>query len=197
MQFLVGLWCLVTGVSACLATGNPEAGREKALACGGCHGEDGNSSAPIFPKLASQHPSYLVKQLHDFKTQKRAEPTMGALAEPLTDQDIEDLSAYYAQQKITIEKGKPNRAGEKLYFTGNQTRGLSACTGCHGPNGNGNPQALFPQLNGQYAAYIEKALRDFKGGARGNDANGMMRAIASRLSDDEISAVADFISTLD
>jgi cytochrome c553 len=195
IRFWVWL-CLMSGASLSFAQGSPSAGKEKAETCGGCHGVDGNSSAPIFPKLASQHAAYLTKQLHDFKSQKRADPTMSALAEPLTDADIADLSAYYAQQKITVEQGAPNPLGKKIYLTGNLDTGVPACTGCHGPDGNGNPQALFPQFNGQYAAYLEKTLKDFKTGARGNDPNGMMRAIAARLSEEEISAVADYISSL-
>ena len=190
------LLVLLCGSSLAVAAGNPAAGKTKAEACGACHGVDGNSSAPIFPKLASQHASYISKQLHDFKSQKRPEPTMSALAEPLTDEDIADLSAYYAHQKITIEKGEPSPAGEKVYRTGNVDTGVPACTGCHGPGGNGNPGARFPQVNGQYAAYIAKTLHDFKAGARGNDLNGMMRSIAARLNEDEIKAVADYMSTL-
>lgn len=183
--------------SLAAAAGSAAAGKEKAETCGGCHGVDGNSSAPIFPKLASQHAGYISKQLHEFKNQKRMEPTMSALAEPLTEEDIADLSAYYSEQQITIEKGEKNPLGEKLYRTGDVQNGIPACTGCHGPKGNGNPGALFPQLNGQYAAYIEKTLHDFKAGARGNDLNGMMRTIAARMDEDEIKAVADYLSTLD
>lgn len=196
IKFWIGL-LLLSGASLALAQGDAKAGKEKAEACGGCHGEDGNSSAPIFPKLANQHASFIAKQLHDFKSQKRAEPTMSALAEPLTDADIDDLAAYYSQQKITIEKGESNDLGEKIYLTGNLKTSVPACTGCHGPGGNGNAKAVFPQLNGQYAAYIEKTMKDFKTGARGNDMNGMMHKIALRLTDEEISAVADYISTLD
>lgn len=193
------LWmtlCLLSSTPLVFAAGNPTVGKTKAEACGGCHGVDGNSSAPIFPKLASQHASFIAKQLHDFKSQKRIEPTMNALAEPLTDSEIEDLSAYYALQKITIEKGAPNPLGEKIYRTGNLSTQVPACIGCHGPSGNGNPQALFPQLNGQYAAYIEKTMHDFKTKSRTNDLNNMMQAISARLTDEEISAVADYISTL-
>lgn len=188
---------LMTSASLACAQGNPAAGKEKAEACGGCHGEDGNSSAPIFPKLASQHASFIAKQLHDFKSQKRPEPTMSALAEPLTDADIDDLAAYYATQKITIEKSPHNDLGEKIYRTGNPATGVSACTGCHGPGGNGNPHALFPQLNGQYAAYIEKTLKDFKTGARTNDLNAMMQKLSARMTEEEIKAVADYISSLE
>ena len=188
---------LAGGVSLAHAQGNPAAGKEKAEVCAGCHGEDGNSSAPIFPKIAGQHASYIAKQLHDFKSQKRGDPTMSALSEPLTDADIDDLAAYYAQQKITIEKSAPNPQGETIYRTGNLKTGVPACTGCHNPGGTGNPGAVFPQVNGQYAAYVEKTLRDFKAGTRENDMNGMMRALAARMSDAEIKAVADFISSLE
>lgn len=196
IRYWMGL-LLACGASLALAQGNPEAGKEKAQVCAGCHGEDGNSSAPIFPKIAGQHASFISKQLHDFKSQKRGDPTMSALSEPLTDADIADLAAYYAKQKITVEDGAANARGETIYRTGNLATGVPACTGCHGPGGNGNPGAVFPQVNGQYAAYVEKALHDFKSGARGNDLNGMMRTLAARMSDDEIKAVAQFISTLD
>jgi cytochrome c553 len=195
ISFWIGV-CLLSGTSLALAQGKPAAGKEKADVCGGCHGADGNSSAPIFPKLASQHASFIAKQLHDFKGSSREEPTMSALAEPLTDQDIDDLAAYYSQQKITIEKGAPNSLGEKIYKSGNLATGVPACMGCHGPGGNGNPGAVFPQLNGQYAAYIEKTMHDFKTKARTNDLNGMMQAISARLTDEETKAVADYISTM-
>ena len=188
---------LASATSPTWAQGNIASGKEKAAACGGCHGEDGNSSAPIFPKLASQHASYIAKQLRDFKSQKRPEPTMSALAEPLTDEDIADLAAYYQAQQITIEKSPPNALGEKIYRTGNPATGVSACTGCHGPGGNGNPGALFPQVNGQYAAYVEKTLEDFKSGARTNDINAMMQKLSARMSEEEIKAVADYISSLE
>jgi cytochrome c553 len=195
----INIWIsavLILGGTLAHAAGDPAAGKAKAETCGSCHGGDGNSSAPIFPKLAGQHAEYIAKQLHDFKTQKRPEPTMSALSEPLSDADIADLSAYYAQQTIRIEEGKPNPLGEKIYRIGNADTGVPACTGCHGPGGDGNPQALFPQVNGQYAAYIEKTLKDFKTGSRGNDMNGMMRTIAAKLSDAEVTAVADYISSL-
>ena len=184
-------WATVT-----LAVGNPTAGEEQAGLCAGCHGEDGNAAAPIFPKLAGQHAGFLTKQLHDFKSQKRVEPTMNAMAEPLSDQDIEDLAAFYASKKVTTESGAPNVAGEKIYKAGNPATGVPACTGCHGPKGRGNPAAGFPSLHGQYAAYLEKTLHDFKNAERANDTNSMMRQVAKHLSDEEIAAVADYASTL-
>ena len=178
------------------AGGNATEGQEKAAACGGCHGEDGNGSAPIFPKLAGQHPSYIYKQLMDFKTQKRVEPTMNAMAEPLSEEDMQDIAAFYAAQKQTAETGNANATGKSLYLAGNLGSGVPACSGCHSPTGSGNPQAVFPKLHGQYAAYVEKTLHDFKAAERGNDMNAMMRNVAARLSDAEISAVAEYVSTL-
>ena len=194
IKFWAGV-LLACGCALAQAAGNPDEGRKKAETCGACHGEDGNSSAPIFPKVAEQHSPYIAKQLHDFKSQKRGDPTMAALAEPLSDQDIEDLAAYYAKQKIKPEQGKPNPQGEKLYRAGNPKNGMPACSGCHGPNGGGNPLALFPAINGQYAAYIEKTLQDFQSGARGNDTNGVMRAIAGKMSEEDIRDIADYLSS--
>lgn len=193
--------CLVTiallgSASLSLAAGNPEAGEEKAGLCAGCHGDDGNAAAPIFPKLAGQHASYLIKQLHDFRSQKRVEPTMNAMAEPLTDEDVLDLAAFYTSKKITHEESAPNSLGENLYKAGNLGTGVPACTGCHGPKGRGNPAAGFPSLHGQYAAYLEKTLHDFKNGERANDTNEVMRKVAKHMSDEEIAAVSDYASTL-
>lgn len=193
------LWagiCLLGCVSLAFAQGNPREGEEKVAACSGCHGTDGNGSAPIFPKLAGQHASYIVKQLAEFKSLKRVEPTMNAMAEGLSEDDMADIGAYYSGLKTSIEEGAHNPAGEKIYKAGNSATGLPACTGCHSPNGNGNPAANFPRLSGQYPAYIEKTLGSFKTGERGNDMNGMMRAIAAKLSDQDMSAVADYVSTL-
>lgn len=190
------LLCIAFASTAALAEGSPEQGRAKSEVCAGCHGADGNSNAPIFPKLAGQHAGYLSKQLHDFKSQKRPDPTMSALAEPLSDADIADLAAYYAQQKTTIEPGEPNANGAAFYRGGNPATGAPACIGCHGPEGKGNPQAGYPAINGQFAAYAEKTLRDFKAGQRGNDANGVMRAIAAKLSEAEITAISDHVSSL-
>lgn len=187
---------LLGSASLSLAAGNPEAGEEQAGLCAGCHGDDGNAAAPIFPKLAGQHASFLVKQLHDFRSQKRVEPTMNAMAEPLSDQDIQDLAAFYASKKITPEEAAPNKAGENLYKAGNPATGVPACTGCHGPKGRGNPSAGFPSLHGQYAAYLEKTLHDFKNGERANDPNAVMRQVAKHMSDEEIAAVSDYASTL-
>jgi len=187
---------LIAGYSCAHAEGNVSAGKEKAATCAGCHGADGNSETPIFPKFAGQHAAYIAKQLHDFKSQKRPNPTMNAISEMLTDEDIDDLSAYYANQQGTTENTPHNALGEQIYRTGNAVTHVAACSGCHDPHGKGNPLSVIPSLKGQYAAYIEKTLKDFKSGVRGNDMNAMMRTAAQRLSEEEIIEVADFISGL-
>ena len=178
------------------AAGNPEAGRDKAALCAGCHGEDGNSQVPLFPKLAGQPARYLEKQLHDFKSQRRVEPTMYAMAEPLSDEDIQDLAAFYAGQTLHPENGTPTAHGSALYKAGRPATGVPSCTGCHGPQGHGNPSAAIPAVGGQHAAYLEKALGDYRNGERANDPNAVMRLVAKTLSDDELSALADYLSTL-
>jgi cytochrome c553 len=195
LKFTLGA-ALIACAFLAQAGGNATEGQEKAAACGGCHGEDGNGAAPIFPKLAGQHPSYIYKQLMDFKTQKRVEPTMNAMAEPLSEDDMHDLAAFYASQKPTSESGTVNGKGKNLYLAGNAASGVPACSGCHSPSGSGNPQAVFPRLHGQYSAYVEKTLHDFKAGERGNDMNAMMRSVAAKLSETDISAVAEYVSTL-
>lgn len=188
---------LILGLSqAILAESNPEAGQEKAAMCGGCHGEDGNATAPMFPKLAAQHATYLKKQLHEFKSGKRVQATMNAMAEGLSDEDIDDISAFYAGKTLNHEVLPGNTAGEKLYKAGNAKAGLPACSGCHGPKGSGNAPALFPRLGGQYAAYLESTLHEFKAGQRANDMNAMMRSVAQKLSDEDITAVSEYIESL-
>jgi len=178
------------------AQGDAASGKQKAEACSGCHGEDGNANAPIFPKLAGQHASYLARQLNDYRAQKRVEPTMNAMAESLSDADIADLSAYFSKHKIKVETTERNALGEKIFRAGDGAKAIPACSGCHGPHGAGNPSSGFAALGGQYSAYVSKTLHDYKAGERNNDPNETMRTIASRMSEEEINAVADYVSGL-
>ena len=185
-----------TGVSA---AGNAKAGKAKSVSCGGCHGADGNSANPSWPKLAGQHADYITKQLADFKAgKKRSDPLMAGQVAGLSSQDMADLGAYYATK--TGSQGAASKklaaTGEKLYRGGDKKKGVAACIACHGPSGAGNPAAKFPKLNGQHAAYVEKAMKDFRSGKRTNDANKMMQNIAEKMSDKEIKAVASYISGL-
>ena len=181
------------------AAGDAKAGKAKAVTCAGCHGPNGNSANPAWPKLAGQHASYITKQLVDLKAGKtRSDALMGSQAAGLSPQDMADLGAYYATQ--TGSQGAADEklavAGAKLYRGGDKKKGISACIACHGPTGAGNPAAKFPKLSGQHAPYVEKAMKDFRSGARTNDMNKMMQNIAEKMSDKEISAVASYISGL-
>jgi cytochrome c553 len=180
------------------AQGNAAAGRSKAAVCAACHGPDGNSVTPEWPKIAGQHPGYIIKQLTDFKSGARRDPTMSPIAASLSDQDIADLSIFYAAQERTQGLADPEfvKAGARLYRGGNVDNGVPACMACHGPRGAGNPAAGFPALNGQHASYTAAQLGAYKSGKRGNDEKEMMRTIAKRLTDTEIQAVSSYIDGL-
>lgn len=197
--FLVAAALAVMGTaSSAFAAGDAAAGQAKAAACAACHGPDGNSFNPEWPKLAGQHPDYIVKQLKDFKAGVRQNPLMSPMAAPLNDQDILDLAAFFSSQKTQLGEADPNlvAAGEKVYRGGNVASGVSACAACHSPTGTGNPAAMFPRVSGQYAAYVAKQLQDFKTGARTNDAGQMMRNIASKMTNEEIQAAASYMQGL-
>lgn len=181
-----------------LADGDAAAGKVKSALCIACHGVDGNSANPIWPKLAGQHQTYIKKQIQDFKSGARKDPLMSAQAAPLSDEDIANLSAYFTSQKIATGAAAAAQVelGEKLYRAGNVETGVSACMACHGPTGVGNAPANFPSLAGQHAAYIEKALKDFRSGTRTNDSTNMMPGVTARMTDAEIAAVAQYIQGL-
>ncbi len=180
------------------AVGDPAAGKAKSAVCAGCHGADGNSTNPEWPKLAGQHQSYTAKQLKDYKSGKRQNPTMLGMVAGLSDQDMEDLAAYFATQSISIGEADPELVdmGEKIYRGGNLGTGLAACMGCHGPGGGGNPAAKFPSVAGQHAKYATTTLSEFKAEARANDPNKMMRMVAGKMTKKEIEAVASYMAGL-
>ncbi|EIK60474.1 cytochrome c4 [Pseudomonas lactis] len=181
--------------------GDATAGQAKAAVCGACHGPDGNSPAPNFPKLAGQGERYLSKQMHDIKSGKRTVLEMTGMLTNLNDQDLADLAAYFASQKGSVGAADPKLVarGEQLFRGGNLEKGLPACTGCHSPNGAGNAAASFPRLSGQHATYIAKQLTDFRKeeAGRANDGDAMtMRTIARKLSDEDIAALSSYIQGL-
>ena len=198
--------CLSFGLAAtALAQGDAQAGKEKSAVCAACHGPDGNSAIPINPKLSGQHENYLVKQLKDFKLaattggeEGRNNPVMNGMAAPLSEQDMQDLSAYFAEQKpmsgTTAEAAI--EPGQALYRGGDLERGLTACIACHGPRGNGMQLAGFPDISGQHPEYIVAQLQAFQSGQRHNDMNGMMRDIAMKLTNDEMQVLADYLAGL-
>jgi len=185
--------------TSAFAAGDAAAGKTKSAACAACHGADGNSTNPTWPKLAGQHPKYIAKQLSDFKKGKtRNDPLMAGMVAALSPADMGDLAAYFSSQKMSAGKAdkKLVELGGKIYRGGNSTSGVAACMSCHGPSGHGNPMANFPSLAGQHASYMEKALNDFKSSTRKNDAGKMMQNIAAKMTPTEIKAVASYIQGL-
>lgn len=186
---------------ACTAhaqAGDPEAGAEKAAPCAACHGPDGNSANPEWPKLAGQHAEYTVRQLRAYQEGTRSDAMMAPMAANLSEQDMQDLAAYYAEQEGTRGEADPDlvELGEKIYRGGNLETGVSACIACHGPRGSGNGPAGWPKLAGQHAAYTRAQLRKYAEGERTSDMESMMQDIAARMSDEEIEAVASYIQGL-
>ncbi len=180
------------------STGDAAKGKTKSATCAACHGADGNSGNPLWPKLAGQHSDYIEKQLTDFVEKKRNDATMTAMAAPLSPEDIKDLAAYFSGQATKPGSGNEEKVGlgKDIYKGGNLTTQVTACAACHGPTGMGNPAAKYPRVSGQHAAYITKQLKDFKSGTRANDSSSIMRSIAKRMSEEEIEAVAEYMSGL-
>ena len=164
--------------------------------CVACHGEAGKSVLAENPVLAQQHPEYLVKQLQEFKSDKRANAIMKGFSSMLTDEDMVNVSAWLAQQKATpgMATNKDLVAlGERIFRGGIQDRNIAACAGCHSPNGVGIP-AQYPRLSGQHAQYTVTQLKAFRDGSRTN--NQQMMDVAAKLNDKEIQAVSDYIAGL-
>ncbi len=167
-----------------------------AAVCAACHGADGNSALAANPKLAQQHPEYLVKQLAEFKSGKRANAIMGGLAAALSEQDMVNISAWLKTKKAAMGAAKDKnlvQLGERIYRAGIADRQIPACAGCHSPNGAGIP-AQYPRLSGQHAEYTAAQLTAFRDGVRLN--NPVMSQVAAKLNDREIKAVADYVAGL-
>jgi cytochrome c553 len=179
--------------------GNAESGAGKAAVCAACHGPGGNSINPEWPSLAGQSARYLFESLQEYKSGERKDPLMMGQVAALSEQDKKDLAVYFSQQTP-----KPGVASEEaidiagpLYRGGDAERGIAACAACHGPRGLGNPGAGYPRLSGQHAAYSAVALRHYRAGERAGSRNGqMMTAVAKPLTDEEIEALASYISGL-
>ncbi|MFO7955201.1 c-type cytochrome [Thioalkalivibrio sp.] len=178
--------------------GDPQRGQELSEACASCHQADGNSNNPEWPKLAGQHSKYLVKQLEDYKSERRENSLMLGQVADLDEQDMRDLAAYFAEQETsegTADEEVVER-GEQIYRGGIPSENVAACVACHGPNGSGNPEAMFPAVAGQHAQYNADQLRYFRSGERANDNGQMMRNIAGNLSDEDIEAVSQYMAGL-
>ena len=183
-----------------LAGGDADRGKDKSITCAACHGADGNSINPEWPSLAGQHESYLVRSIQSFKDGSRDNVLMSPQAAALSDQDIQDLAAYFAVQKPKRHTADPAliAQGERVYRGGNMGKGISACIACHGPNGRGNPGASYPSLAGQHATYTTAQLMAYRNNVRQSDTtlSQVMRNIAAEMSDDEIKAVSSYIQGL-
>ena len=192
--------------------GDAKAGATKAAVCAACHGADGNSADPQYPKLAGQQERYIARQLALFKTGERENPIMMGFAAPLTPQDMRDLGAHFATLKplagvadeTTIAEG-PNagrkfyQPGETLWRSGDAARGIPACMACHGAAGYGNPGPPYPAIAGQHAGYTAQQLEKFRAGqvlGKGPAANAIMAGVAKYLTDEEIRSLATYIEGL-
>ena len=166
----------------------------------GCHGADGNSLVPTFPKLAGQGEKYTAKQLADFKANEaRKNELMLGMAAALSEQDMADIGAFYAAQKLAgpapADQDKA-AAGKQLYKGGDLTNGIPACQACHGPKGGGVAGSGYPQVGGQYVDYTLAQLKAFRDGARMNDDKELMRSIVKDMTDEQFEALANYIATL-
>lgn len=197
MRKIIGL-ALAVLFSSHLVAGDAAKGKEKAAVCAACHGADGNSPLAINPKIAGQAESYLVKQLHDFKSKDRDNATMFPMASMLNDEDIKNVAAYYASQKVqhTAVADEFIASAQKLYRGGDSDRDIPACIACHGAKGNGMSAAGFPAIGGQHPTYTISTLKAFRSGDRANDANGIMRDIVAKMSDEQITALANYLAGL-
>jgi cytochrome c553 len=186
--------------SPVLGDGSVEEGQTKATPCVACHGVNGNSANPQWPSLAGQNGPYVVKQLKAFKAGERQDPLMSPMAAPLSDDDIEDLAAYFQAQAPAGLEAEPSKvaAGQRLYRGGDPVAGIAACTSCHGPNGRGVAAAGYPSIRGQHATYVATQLKAYRSGTRKTDQaqNQMMRNVANRLTDAQIDAVAAYVQGL-
>lgn len=186
------------------AKGDPAKGQQiVSTVCSACHNADGNSTIVTNPKLAAQHPEYLVKQMKNFKSQagkppERANPVMNAMISAYDEGQMRDIAAFLSEQQRKGEVAKNPETiefGRKLYRAGDPSKGLPACASCHGPAGSGIP-AQYPRIAGQFAEYTEAQLRGFRAGERSNDSNKMMRMVTIKMTDPEIKAVSDYVAGL-
>ena len=183
-----------------LVDGSIDAGKAKAMTCTACHGAEGNSSLPTWPNIAGQSASYIVAQLSAFKGGSRTDPLMAPQAMMLSDEDMRNVAVYFESlpaAAMAVANPATVSKGEALYRGGNADAGIPACLACHGPTGRGNPAANYPAVQGQHATYTAKQLRDYASGGRTSDGKTrIMRDISSRLSTDDIEALASYVQGL-
>ncbi|WP_444996581.1 c-type cytochrome [Aliikangiella sp. IMCC44359] len=194
MNRTIGLLLAALFVSN-VSAGDAAKGKSKTAVCAGCHAADGNSPLAINPKIAGQGEKYLIKQLHDFKSGARPNATMAPMANMLSDEDIENVAAFYASQKIQYSAVPEEyiELGSRLYRSGDSDRGIPACMACHGATGNGMAAAGYPSVGGQHPEYVKAQLIAFRSGERNNDLNNVMRDVVAKMSDEQIEALAYYM----
>jgi cytochrome c553 len=188
----------LVGFTGFAQAGDAAKGKDKTMVCAGCHAADGNSVIAINPKLAGQGEKYLVKQLLDFKSGARQSAAMAPMANMLSDEDINNVAAYYASQTVqhNAVADKYIELGQSLYRGGDADRDIPACIACHGASGKGMAAAGFPAVGGQTAAYTKAQLEAFRSGARSNDISNVMRDVVAKMSDTQIEALAHYLTGL-
>lgn len=192
---------LVSG--AALAAGDPEAGKSKVVTCGACHGQDGATPIdPTYPVLAGQNERYLLRQLQMIQSEERSAPLMAGQLTGKSEQDLADMAAFYASLPPRVSQAQGDEEAlaqaEGIYRGGILDKGVAACSSCHAPSGAGNAPAGFPHIGGQAAGYTIAQLTAYREGERKTDESygGMMRGVASRLTDNEIAVLADYLQGL-
>ena len=189
----------ITTSTTVFAAGDAAKGKTLTATCVACHGADGNSVNPDWPKLAGQSEEYITKQIMDFRSGVRVEATMTPMAKAIaSDDDVPHISAYFASQKVKPGVADANlvKEGEALFKGGKMSSGVTACSACHGVTGQGNAKAKFPKISDQHAKYLVKQMQLFKSGARSNDAGKMMQNIAAKMTDADMKAVSEYVSGL-
>ncbi len=189
---------LAADIQPTIASGDAAAGKAASAVCAGCHGPNGISALPENPHLAGQGAPYLYKQLSEFKSGARANAIMQGMVANLSDDDMQNLAAFYAEMPVPEGKSQNENLelGRQIFQGGITAIQVPACAGCHAPDGAGNDAAKFPRLGGQRSDYIVAALKNFRSGARVNDPGRMMQMVAKRMSDEEIDAVANYVQGL-
>ena len=182
-----------------MGSGDPAVGATTSALCQGCHGEDGNSMDSLIPKLAGQYSIYIAKQFRNFQTGAREHQIMSAMSAIISDAELVDITAYFASQKQMSGGGKGgNKVGENLFTKGDMDRGIPPCQSCHGLNGKGQAPDVYdyPVIGGQQKGYLKTQLNHWRSGERSNSIGGVMNGVAKNLTDAEIEALADYISSL-
>jgi cytochrome c553 len=189
---------VLMGLAYCLPSAAEDAKTIAATVCIACHGEDGNSAIPMFPKIAGLQESYILKQLRDFQSGRRKSDIMAPVVAALKQEDLAPLAALYSRQKIKPSTDADKKAaafGKMVYFDGNEETGVPACIGCHQAQGAGH--LIYPRIGGQHVTYVTQQLKNFASGERSNDVSRFMRVVAKRMSEEEIDSVAAYLAGLE